>query len=105
AQGVYPIPCYLMYERHIEMMSNSREFAEKTLMPRLNNTLPYQGFPANEKKALSNIVAKTLADNYDNFSSDKKQLGILMIVDLRLEAFSILDEKEKLGHDLFIAES
>ena len=38
AQGIYPLPCYLMYDPHMKSMVKPDEFATKVLMPRLRST-------------------------------------------------------------------
>src|SRR5690554_5299063 len=35
AQGVYPAPCYLMYDAHIKSMKISEKFASDVILPRL----------------------------------------------------------------------
>ena len=84
AQGVYPLPCYLMWDPHVKAMGNSGEFAEDVLMPRLLKTVPYSGENQDTLSALAMRVADRLAREHGKWLKEDKQLGILMIFDPKL---------------------
>lgn len=106
AQGVYPVPCYLMYDRHIKTMTDPREFAGQVLLPRMNRTVSFKHFGLEEKEELAGKVANMLAQNAGDFISKEKQLGILLIFDSNLPVYTMFTERK--GSDpqyLWIAQS
>ncbi len=107
AQGVYPLPCYLMYDRHIKAMNQPTFVAEKIISPRLKNTIAYRSKSAEMRMAIASTVAQELARHYSNFiATDKsKQLGILYIIDHSLPLFISLPQRENTDHLLWICES
>jgi hypothetical protein len=95
AQGVYPLPCYLMWEPHIKAMGNMEEFHEKVLLPRIKNTIGYRELKPEEKEKISQRVAKIIADNAERIIKDGRQLGILMVFDPILPVFTENDNKQE----------
>ncbi|WKB35394.1 hypothetical protein QS257_17795 [Terrilactibacillus sp. S3-3] len=106
AQGIYPVPCYLVYDKHIKAMNQPDNFAEKVILPRLKNTVPYKGYSDDELHQVAGRIAAELNAHYDEFLSSEKQLGILYIIDHRLSTFRIMKELEpSKQHYLWIVES
>lgn len=105
AQGIYPIPCYLMYDPHITDMNNAEKFSKEVLLPRINNTLGYQEYSDERKEKLSMKVAKLLKDRSAEIIKNDKQLGILMIYDNQLPVYKKINIKVDGGSDLWIRES
>lgn len=87
AQGIYPLPCYLMWDPHIKSMGDIEQFANDVLLPRLLKTVPYQTAEAQKLKGLANRVAGSLASETKKWKKNEKQLGILMIFDPKLPCF------------------
>jgi hypothetical protein len=87
AQGIYPLPCYLLWDAHIKEMRSSDNFAAEVLMPRLLRTVPYFGESETVLNRIANRVANLLAKECRKWASDERQLGILMIVDPKLGCF------------------
>ncbi|WP_054950067.1 hypothetical protein [Numidum massiliense] len=105
AQGTYPVPCYLMYDPHINGMNDVQSFAEKVVLPRLRNTVVYSGAEDEQLTAIAKKVADVLAAHYDSFITEEKQLGILYIVDHSLPTFQTKDERITDPRYLWITES
>jgi hypothetical protein len=87
AQGVYPLPCYLMWDPHIKAMKDAGEFAADVLLPRLLKTVPYTQYTEIALRQLAQRVANRLAANIAMWLKEDKQLGILMIFDPNLPCF------------------
>lgn len=116
AQGSYPIPCYLMYDKHIKDMENIEYFAEKVVLARLEKTISYDKCSEEELKNISYMVAEILNKNYEQFIDRERQLGILYIYDhslseyhsskekhgTRSQYFWITESKLKLGEQLHL---
>ncbi|MDD4570022.1 MAG: hypothetical protein PHE70_07865 [Tepidanaerobacteraceae bacterium] len=105
AQGIYPLPCYLMYDAHIKQMDKPEEFAEGVLLPRLQKTLGYQNWSDEDKNDILKRVTTLLKKEADTIISEDKQLGILMIFDERLPAFKKLNRRKEESPYLWINES
>jgi len=91
AQGVYPLPCYLMWDPHIKSMKDTEEFAVDVLLPRLLKTVPYTQEKEPTLRQLAQRVASRLAANCSKWLKEDKQLGILMIFDPNLACFRYAD--------------
>lgn len=105
AQGFYPTPCYLMYDPHIKQMKETEVFAEKVIQPRLKKTIPYQKMDGEELRLIALQVAKTLSNHFEEFISEKKQLGILYLIDHSLPLFHTSSEQSHNNRYLWITES
>ncbi|MBS2772775.1 hypothetical protein PNH38_07360 [Anoxybacillus rupiensis] len=90
AQGIYPVPVFLMYEKHINDMNKEKEFASKVVLPRLKKTVIYKNESDERLECIAQQVAALLKENYDSFIEDEKQLGILYICDLNSPSFKSL---------------
>ncbi|QDR78928.1 hypothetical protein SPTER_01790 [Sporomusa termitida] len=97
AQGIYPLPCYLLYDPHLKALGEKEQFKKEFLSPRLNNTLQYRDMTLSEKELLADQVAVLLAAQATEFISEDKQLGILMIYDARLNVFQ--EKQDWMGED------
>ncbi|WP_046721609.1 hypothetical protein [Heyndrickxia coagulans] len=104
AQGIYPIPCYLMYDAHIKAMAEKGQFFQAVL-PRLKQTVGYSQFGIEEIETVASRVSEILEAHRTEFIMEEKQLGILMIFDERLPVYMKLNEKTDHGDDLWIRES
>ena len=93
-QGVYPAPCYLMYDPHIKSMKNPETFACEVILPRLKSTISYREQSEEHLMAIATRVANIIASNYENFISEDKQLGILYIYDHVLSIYHIMPERK-----------
>lgn len=87
AQGIYPLPCYLLWDAHIKQMRSPNSFAAEVLMPRLHRTVPYFSESETVLTSIASRVANQLAKECSKWLSEERQLGILMIVDPKLECF------------------
>jgi hypothetical protein len=106
AQGVYPAPCYLMYDPHIKLMKDPQTFASKVILPRLKNTVSYREQNEEQLISIATRVAKIIAGNYEIFISEAKQLGILYIYDHALPIYLFMPERKTDDERyLWIAES
>ncbi|OUM86951.1 MAG: hypothetical protein BAA01_00470 [Bacillus thermozeamaize] len=101
AQGIYPLPCYLMWDAHIKEMQDPGTFAAEVLMPRLSRTVPYFGADESELGLIARRVSNLLAKECNKWSNNERQLGILMIVDPELKCFRY----EEQPGDLTVQES
>lgn len=93
AQGNYPIPCYLMYDRHIKDMKKVEDFAEKVVLPRLEKTIAYMEYSEKHLRQIAYMVANILANNYEQYIEKERQLGILYIYDHSLSEYYSSHEK------------
>lgn len=105
AQGIYPLPCYLLYDPHIKALGQKEKMKTEVLVPRINSTLGYMNWPQVEKEKLAEQVAGLLAKEVAQFVTEVKQLGILLIYDERLSMFKKLLEKVQYESLLWIAPS
>lgn len=105
AQGIYPLPCYLVYDPHIKSMGNKEEFKKEFLLPRLNSTLGYINLAAAERAALADRVAEFLAPLASDLIMEEKQLGVMMIFDQRLSVFQKQQARKEDEQFLWINES
>ncbi|MBO8165036.1 MAG: hypothetical protein H0Z34_15225 [Brevibacillus sp.] len=106
AQGVYPIPCYLLYDPHIKSFSDAARFVQDFLLPRLNSTVSYKSYSPEQREQLAERIACEIADKATiRVKEEERQLGILMIVDRRLPEFRYHQHKEDLANQLWIMES
>ena len=100
AQGVYPIPCYPMYNPHIKQFTNI-EKTTKMIQDRLIRTISYLDMDKSTLQQKAEMLAKCLNDQAVKFITEEKQLGILIIVDYSLDLFS----SEKSSEKIFIKNS
>ena len=105
AQGVYPAPCYLMYDPHIKLMKKPEEFASEVILPRLRSTVAYRENNEGQLMSLAARVANIIASNHDSFISEEKQLGILYIYDHTLSIYNTMPERKTDERFYWIAES
>ncbi len=105
AQGIYPLPCYLLYDPHIKALGQKEKLETKVLFPRINSTVGYMDWPQEEKENLAGKVAELLAGEAAQFMSEAKQLGILLIYDERLPVFQKMPERLQNKSLLWIAPS
>lgn len=105
AQGIYPLPCYLLYDPHTKILGDKEQFAAEVLLSRLKSTIGYRDLPEEKQKGIAAGVAAILAKEAPAFLKDAKQLGILLIYDERLPLFKKLPEKTEDTSLLWIAES
>lgn len=104
AQGVYPVPCYLMYEPHMKAMAEKEQFYQ-ALLPRLKKTVGYMKLGIEEIEAVAGRVSEILEAHHTDFLTEEKQLGILMIYDERLPVYLKLSGKSDNPDELWIRES
>lgn len=97
AQGIYPIPCYPMYNRHLKEFRDIHK-TTKMIYDRLIRTVPYLNVEKNILSQKAEILAKCLKHKTSEFIIEERQLGILMIVDYSLDLFST----EKNSSNIFI---
>lgn len=105
AQGVYPLPCYLLYDPHLKSMRDTAAFASQYLVPRLRNTVAYGDRSEEERVRFAERLANTLHKVAERRITQDKQLGILMIADIRLPEFRRLSGRQTSGEWLAIRES
>lgn len=100
AQGIYPIPCYLLYDPHIKAFSDPQIFIKDFLLSRIHTTVSYQQDSDEHKKMLAERIANKISEQSEQYVKEDKQLGILMIVDHRLSVYESsekhLDDPDKL---------
>ena len=87
AQGIYPIPCYPMYDKHIKDFINKNQ-TEKVIYDRLIRTIPYMKMNKEELLEKVRQINLCLTTEAIKFIVDEKQLGILAIVDYSLDIYS-----------------
>lgn len=97
AQGIYALPCYLLYDPHIKALGDEQQFKKEFLIPRLNNTLQYRGLPPEKKEWFADRVAGLLTAKAPELIVKDKQLGILMIYDAKLSVFQ--QRKDRIDED------
>lgn len=104
-QGIYALPCYLMWDPHMKAMGNVEQFSQEVLLPRIESTIGYRKTPPKKQEEFSQRVSRVLAENAHRIVHAEKQLGVLMIFDHQLPIFKM--EKGTRGErpDLWIAES
>ncbi|SFI00753.1 hypothetical protein SAMN05192551_10595 [Tindallia magadiensis] len=95
AQGVYPAPCYLMYEAHVNTMTKSDEFSKRVLLPRLKRTLTFKDWKEEALLKLAERVANILAQQVGPYMTEEKQLGILALVSSQWRGCRLIDKVEK----------
>ncbi len=105
AQGIYPLPCYLMYDPHIKALKDKEAFKKEFLLSRLGKTLFYRDKTAKERAALADRIAELLASREAELVREEKQLGVMMIFDQDLPMFHKRKERTDNAHSLWIAES
>jgi hypothetical protein len=105
AQGVYPVPCYLMYDPHIKSMNKPDEFMKKDLLPRLEKTVSYQNWKSEEKEKLAERIVKVINKYADNYIYEEKQLGVLMVFDNKLSVYKKSDTTNENNYYIWITES
>ncbi len=105
AQGVYALPCYLMYDPHIKALGDPEQFKKTFLIPRLKNTLQYKDLPKSAMAELADMVAKLVRPRAANLITEDKQLGIIMIYDERLLMFQKCKEKIVDDNKIWISNS
>ncbi|WAA09831.1 hypothetical protein [Fervidibacillus albus] len=105
AQGIYPVPVYLMYDQHIKKMNNVEEFAFEVVFPRLKKTVIYLNADDSRLEKIAKRSAQILSQHYEQFIDKEKQLGILYIWDKTTDAFQKLSEYKKDKRLLWICES
>jgi hypothetical protein len=105
AQGVYPLPCYLLFNQHIKAFANPEEFASNVLLPRINSTIGYREKTDKERESIARAVSEAACKVGAQYIDDSRQLGILMVFDDSLPVYSRSDAK-CVGNDaLWIAHS
>lgn len=87
AQGIYPIPCYPMYEKHIKNFTDKKA-TEKVIYDRLVRTIPYMELEPEEIRHKAEIINNCLVAEAEKYITDEKQLGILAILDYSLDLYS-----------------
>ena len=100
AQGIYALPCYLMYDPHIKSIGEQEQFKKKFLLPRLKSTIQYKDMVKEVIDNLADIVAESFAQKASELITEDKQLGIVMIYDERLPMFQ--KRKDKINDDNMI---
>ncbi len=105
AQGIYPLPCYLVYDPHIKAMKDEEAFKKEFLLPRLGKTLGYRDRTEAKRVALADRIAELLAARGAELITEDKQLGVMMIFDQELPMFHRYQEKRGNEQSLWIAES
>ncbi|MHB1652784.1 MAG: hypothetical protein ACYCVD_09950 [Desulfitobacteriaceae bacterium] len=105
AQGIYPLPCYLMYDPHIKAMKNKEQFKKEVLLPRLDSTIDYRDLTDAKKESLAEKVASLFEEKASEYIQEDKQLGIILIYDERLPIFHKRRERVEEESSLWIAPS
>ena len=99
AQGIYPIPVYPLYDRHINEFLDE-EKTRKYVYDRLIRTVPYM--EQKEKiDRLTDQVVNVLVNEAVKYVAEDKQLGILVIVDQSLKLYTNQEQE----NTFFIADS
>ena len=102
-QGIYPLPCYLMYDYHIKAMKNKEQFKKEVLLPRLNSTIDYRDLSNAKRESLAEKVAILIEEKASEFIEEDTQLGILMIYDEGLPIFHKSKARVEEEYSLWIA--
>jgi hypothetical protein len=105
AQGIYPVPVYLMYNDHIKGMGHPQQFASEVIFPRLKKTVCYRQARDEHLRTLAQKVADVLSQHSSQFIVKEKQLGILYIFDSAIPVFQRFSDKKAGKQFLWIAES
>lgn len=87
AQGIYPIPCYPMYDKHIKEFPNKTN-TEKVIYDRLIRTIPYMKMDSVVLREKAKIINSCLTENASKYIHDERQLGILAIVDYSIDLYT-----------------
>lgn len=95
AQGIYPIPSYPLYDRHIKDFSDEKK-TKKYVMDRLVRTIPYIDVEKESIEKVATSVTEVLMNEAMKYVTEQKQLGILVIIDHSLELYAIDNEKDGL---------
>lgn len=99
AQGIYPIPVYPLYDRHINEFSDEKQ-TRKYVYDRLIRTIPYM----DQKEKIDRLTAQVvnvLVNEAVKYVAEDKQLGILVIVDQSLTLYTNQEQE----NTFFIANS
>ncbi|MBB5174424.1 hypothetical protein [Texcoconibacillus texcoconensis] len=89
AQGLYPAPCYLMYDRHIKEFSD-KEKTTSMILARLKRTISLKNWEDQLLEEIAEKVSEELFSKSNHYiNSDDKQLGVLYIIDYRLSMFDV----------------
>lgn len=104
-QGIYPMPCYLIYDRHIKSMNDPNKFAKDVVLPRLEKTVSYAEYSEGDLLGIALKVANSIAAHYDEFISKEKQLGILYIYDHSLVEYQTMSERRDDQRFIWITKS
>ena len=105
AQGIYPLPCYLLYDPHMKSLTDPTEFVKNFLLPRFRSTVTYLTLDEAKKELLAERVAFAIAEHAHRWISEEKQLGVLIVVDHSLTVFQRRAERFDDESLLWIAES
>lgn len=106
AQGIYPLPCYLVYDPHIKAMGDKEAFKEEFLLPRINTTLGYRNMAVKDRGVLAERITEFLASKtLGIITEEDKQLGVMMIFDERQSVFHRQEKKMDDDQFLWIGES
>lgn len=105
AQGIYPLPCYLMYDPHIKAINNREKFKKNFLLPRLKNTLQYQDLKKEDLNELADKVVDLFVSKSSELITEEKQLGVFMLYDESLPVFQRHAEKINGGELVWISPS
>lgn len=100
AQGIYPIPCYPMYERHINEFADVQK-TSKMILDRLLKTVPYQAEDKDDLSVRAELIARLLNTKGMKYVTDERQLGILAVVDHDLPLFACTEGCKRFRDSLF----
>lgn len=86
AQGIYPIPCYPLYDRHVKELSDVNT-TFKMVHDRLVKTIPY--FDTDKELLIkrARLVTDCLTEKAIQFIREDKQLGVLFVLDTSLDLY------------------
>ena len=92
-QGIYPLPFYPMYERHINQFEDKKK-TFKMVHDRMIRTVPYFGYEKEALRKKAEIIANCITTEGKKFIQDGKQLGVLVILDYFLDLFSTKEQTD-----------
>ncbi|PWA13096.1 hypothetical protein DCC39_02915 [Pueribacillus theae] len=95
AQGVYPIPCYPMYDPHIKNFTDEKK-TKKMVHDRLVRTIPYMDQDEKTLEKKVDLITNMLVNEASKYVTEEKQLGVLVILDLSLNIYSNESKEESL---------